>query len=58
MIYPDLNLGMNGITILNDKEISLNFRFIHFMTCCIVSRNIYLSDLKMAQSRGRNMSSA
>jgi len=35
MIYPDLNLGMNGITILNDKEISLNFRFIHFMTYAV-----------------------
>jgi len=32
MIYPDLNLGMNCIIILNDKNISLNFRLIYFMT--------------------------
>ena len=31
MIYPDLNLVMNSIRILND-EITLNFRLIYFMT--------------------------
>ena len=29
MVYPDLNLVMNSIRILNDKEISLNFRLIY-----------------------------
>ena len=32
MIYPNLNLVMNSIRILNNKEISLNFRLIYFMT--------------------------
>ena len=32
MIYSDLNLLMNSIRILNDNEISLNFRLIYFMT--------------------------
>jgi len=31
MIYPDLNLVMNSIRILNDNKISLNFRLIYFM---------------------------
>ena len=31
MIYPDLNLVMNSIRILNNKEIALNFRLIYFM---------------------------
>ena len=31
-IYPDLNLVMNSIRILHDKEISLNFRLIYVMT--------------------------
>jgi len=29
MMYPDLNLVMNSIRILSNKEISLNFRFIY-----------------------------
>ena len=32
MIYPELNLVMNSIRILNNNEISLIFRFIYFMT--------------------------
>jgi len=32
MIYPDLNLIMNSISILNNNEISLNFRLINFIT--------------------------
>ena len=32
MIYPDLNLVMNSIRILNDNEILLNFGLIYFMT--------------------------
>jgi hypothetical protein len=32
MIYPDLNLVMNSVRILNNKEISLNFILIYFMT--------------------------
>jgi len=32
MIYPERNLVMNSIRVLNDKEISLNFRLIYFMT--------------------------
>ena len=31
-IYPDLNLVMNGIRILKNNEVALNFRFIYFMT--------------------------
>jgi len=31
MIYPDLNLVMNNIRVLNENEISLNFRLIYFM---------------------------
>ena len=31
MIYPDLNLVMKNIIILNSKEISLKFRLIYFM---------------------------
>jgi len=31
LIYPDLNLVMNSIRILND-EISSSFRLIYFMT--------------------------
>jgi len=51
MIYPDLNLVMNSIRILNSNKISLYFRLIHFKTCCTVSSNKYFCDLKMAQSR-------
>ena len=29
MIYPDLNLVMNSIRILNNNEISLSFRLIY-----------------------------
>ena len=32
MIYPDLNVVMNSIRMLNNDEISLNFRFIYFIT--------------------------
>jgi len=32
MIYSDLNPVMNNIRILNDNVISLNFRFLYFMT--------------------------
>ena len=32
MIYPDLNLAMNSIRILNNNEISFCFRLIYFMT--------------------------
>ena len=58
MIYPDLNLVMNNIRILNNNEISLNFRLIYFMNYTVQFPLIkYFCDLKMAQSRGRNMSS-
>jgi len=30
MIHPDLNRVMNSIRILNNNEISLNFRLIYF----------------------------
>ena len=29
MIYPDLNLVMNSVRILNNNEISLSFRLIY-----------------------------
>ena len=32
MIYPDINLVMNSIIILNYNEISLNFRLTYFIT--------------------------
>ena len=32
MIYPDINLLMNNIRILNNKDISLSFILIYFMT--------------------------
>jgi len=32
MIYPDLNLVMNSIRILNNNEISLSFKLIYFRT--------------------------
>jgi len=32
MIYPDLNLVMNSVRILNNKESSLKFRLIYSMT--------------------------
>jgi len=32
MIYPDLNLVMNSIRILNNNEISLNFRAVPLLT--------------------------
>jgi len=32
MIYPDLNLVINSIRILNYNEISLSVRLIYFMT--------------------------
>jgi len=32
MIYPDLNLVMNSIRVLNNNEISLNFGLIYVMT--------------------------
>jgi len=41
MIYPDLNLVMNSIRILNDNEISLNFRLIYFMTYTVQFPRIY-----------------
>ena len=58
IIYPDLNLVKNSIRILNNNEISLNFRLIYFMTYTVQFPLIkYFCDPKMAQSRGRNMSS-
>jgi len=57
-MYPDLNLVMNSIRILNYNEISLSFDwYIWDDLYCIVSSNKYFCDLKMTQSRGRNMSS-
>ena len=35
MKYPYLNLVMNSIRILNNNEISLNFRLIYFMTSTV-----------------------
>ena len=32
MIYPELNLVMNSIRIMNNKENSLSFILIYFMT--------------------------
>ena len=41
MIYPELNLVMNSIRILNDKEISLNFRLIYFMAYIMWFPRVY-----------------
>ena len=41
MIYPDLNLVMNNIRILNNNEILLSFRLIYFMTYTVWFPRIY-----------------